>query len=299
MLSVLLNDILPVFAMLALGFAMGRTGKASTGEATSINRIAFIVLQPALIYPLIAGIDFSNFDFAALGLYALCEVVSFAAAYLTARFLLGREHLEAWLLGMAVVFVNSLLYIWPVSFLIYGETAALPITAIVALDSTVSFGFFIISMELMAGDKATGGVTRRITRNPVLIAIFAGLTINFLGLETPAPLLTAATFAGAAAAPLTLFAMGVILSGHALTPSPTVVTIAAFKLLAFPALVFTAMAIFLPDNDWTPYFTLNAAGPSGAMAFALALLYKVRTDAIAPVIVWTSFLSLFSLAYLA
>ena len=62
MLSVLLNDILPVFAMLALGFAMGRTGKASTGEATAINRIAFIVLQPALIYPLIAGIDFSNFD---------------------------------------------------------------------------------------------------------------------------------------------------------------------------------------------------------------------------------------------
>jgi len=35
------------------------------------------------------------------------------------------------------------------------------------------------------------------------------------------------------------------------------------------------------------------------MAFSLALLYGVRTDAIAQVIIWTSVLSLFSLAYLA
>ena len=35
------------------------------------------------------------------------------------------------------------------------------------------------------------------------------------------------------------------------------------------------------------------------MAFALALLYGVRTDAITPVIIWTSFLSLIPLALLA
>lgn len=299
MISVLINDILPVFAMLALGFGMGRFGKASKDEATAINRVAFLVLQPALIYPLIAGIDFDDFDFAALGLYALCEVIAFTTAYLVARFVLKREHLEAWLLGMAVVFVNSLLYIWPVSFLIYGEIAALPITAIVALDATASFGFFIISMELMAGDKSTGGIGARIGRNPVLIAIVLGLAVNLLGLTTPEPLLTAAHFAGAGAAPLTLFALGVILSGHALKPDATIATISAFKLIGFPVLVFGMMTVVLPGNDWTPFFTLNAAGPSGAMAFALALLYKVRTDAIAPVIVWTSTLSLLSLAYLA
>ena len=50
---------------------------------------------------------------------------------------------------------------------------------------------------------------------------------------------------------------------------------------------------------WHDLFTLTAAGPSGAMAFALALLHGVRTDAIAPVIIWTSVLSLLSLAWLA
>lgn len=132
---------------------------------------------------------------------------------------------------MAVVFVNSLLYVWPVSYLIYGETAA--------------------------------------------------------------------DFAGAAAATLTLFALGVILSGHSLRPSPTIAGISSMKLLAFPALVWLGLTLTGTEGTWRDLFVLNAAGPSGAMSFALALLYGVRTDCIAPVIIWTSALSLFLLAFLA
>jgi len=69
--------------------------------------------------------------------------------------------------------------------------------------------------------------------------------------------------------------------------------------LIFPLFFTVLITIWsLPDN-WEKLFTLNSAGPSGAMAFSLALLYGVRTDAIAQVIIWTSVLSLFSLAYLA
>ena len=35
------------------------------------------------------------------------------------------------------------------------------------------------------------------------------------------------------------------------------------------------------------------------MAFALAMLHGVKTDQIAPIVIWTSILSLFSLAWLA
>ena len=120
-----------------------------------------------------------------------------------------------------------------------------------------------------------------------------------MGLGVLEPILTAAEFAGAGAAPLTLFALGVILSGTALAPSPTVIGISALKLLVFPLMVWGALSLASPGNPWSPFFILNAAGPSGAMAFALAMLYKVRTDTIAPVIIWTSTLSLFSLALLA
>jgi predicted permease len=297
MLYILTHDILPVFSILALGFLLGRTKKISVDEARTLNRVSFLVLQPALIFPLIANVDFHQFDVGALAIYALCEALSFILSYFIARRLFGRAHLESWLLAMCVVFVNSLLYIWPIAKLIYGEAATLPITAIVAWDTAFSFSFFIITTDAMAG-KAEGAL-HRITLNPVLIAIFLGAVFNFASLTVPEPILTAAEFAGSGAAPLTLFALGVILSRHSLTPSPVIAGMTGLKLLGFPAFVAAALMIFQPDNDWRPLFVLAAAAPSGAMAFSLAVLHGIRTDAIAPVVIWTSILSLVSLAWLA
>jgi malonate transporter and related proteins len=201
---------------------------------------------------------------------------------------------------MTTIFVNSLLYIWPISFLIYDLAATLPITAIVAFESSIMFGLFIISMELLS--KTDGGAkaaTARVLKNPILLAIVIGAALNLAGTALPAPILTFTDFAGRAAAPLTLFALGVILSQNAITPGPVDATFAVIKLVAFPAVVWAGMTTLSPGNNWQALFLLNSAGPSGAMAFALALVYGVRSDVIARVIIWTSALSLISLAALA
>ena len=299
MLQVLTHNILPVFAILAIGFLMGRRKTFSADEARTVNRVAFLTLQPPLIFALLSSLDFGTIRFGALAIYLLCEVIGFLLGYAVARYLFKRDHLESWLLGMAVVFVNSLLYIWPISVLIYGETGALPITAIVALDSSIVFGFFIITTEMMAGKESPLTSLKKLTSNPILVGIFLAVLLNLAGISVPEPIMTAARFAGAAAAPLTLFALGVILSGQAAKPSLPVVGITAMKLFLFPALVFVALSVLAPGNSWTDRFVLNAAGPSGAMAFSLALLHGVRTDVIAPVVIWTSALSLISLAWLA
>lgn len=300
MLQILTNDILPVFSMLALGFVLGRLGTVSHDEAASVNRVAFLILQPALIFPLVAGVDFRGFALDAMLVYAGCQVAAFTLSFALARYVFGRETIEAWLLAMAVVFVNSLLYIWPISVLLYGADNNLPITALVAWDASVSFAFFIISTDLMANrGGGTAKAVKRVITNPVLIAILAGVAVNLLGMVVPQPVLTAAKFAGAGAAPLTLLALGVILSAQAITPSPVVLGISGMKLLVFPILVFAGLTLIEAPGNWEPLLQLLSAGPSGAMAFALAMLYRVRTDAIAPVIIWTSLLSLISLAWLA
>lgn len=300
MLYVLTHDILPIFSMLALGYVLGRVNTVSNAEAATLNRIAFLVLQPALIFPLIAGLDWSTFRADAIGLYALCQVVVFVLAYQLCRRVLKRDLLEAWFLAMATIFVNTLLYIWPISFLIYGEVAASPITGVVAWDASVTFAFFIVSTELLANRNASVKQSlTKIATNPILIAIASGTLLSLLAISIPQPFLTAMTFAGAGAAPLTLFALGVVLSGHSLRMSPTIATISALKLLAFPALVWGALHVGDRPETWNTLLVLAAAGPSGAMAFALALLHGVRTDQIAPVVIWTSVLSLMSLAWLA
>jgi malonate transporter len=300
MLHVLTHNILPIFSMLALGFLLGRVGKVTHSEAVAVNRVAFLVLQPALIFPLINGLKWSEFRADAIGLYAACQTVVFAVTFLISRYVLHRDAAEAWLLGMATVFVNTLLYIWPISFLIYGEAAALPITGILAWDTAFTFVFFIISPELIANRRYSKVQSfRRVVANPVLIAIALGAASNALDFQIPMPVLTALDFAGAGAAPLTLFALGVILSGHALKLSPTIVAVSTLKLVVFPALVWAALQIGQRPAEWNTLLVLTAAGPSGAMAFALAILNGVRTDQIAPVVIWTSVLSLATLAWLA
>ncbi|MBE9636931.1 AEC family transporter [Salipiger mangrovisoli] len=300
MFTVLTHDILPVFALLALGFLLGRRGVFARQDAASANRIALMVLQPGLIFPLIATVSFADFELRALLTYGACEALAFTLSFQLARRVFHCDRLEAWLLAMAVVFVNSLLYIRPISLLIYGEAGALPVTAVVAWDTAIAFAFFIISADLIARPSAGPlPALKRLSVNPTLLSIGLGVVVNLAGLPLPEPVLTACAFAGAGTAPLVLFALGVLLSGQSLRPSAVVATYSALKLLGFPLLVMLAVWLAGASPHWQAQFTLLAAGPSGAMAFALALLHGIRTDRIAAVTIWTSALSLLSLAALA
>ena len=285
---------------MVLGFLMGRMKCVSHAEAAAVNRIAFLILQPALIFPLVNSVDLSNFYFDAIALYAIGQAFIFMFALVVGVFLLKCALAEAWLLAMATVFVNSLLYIWPISSLIYGNDGNLPITAIVVWDATFTFAFFIITTDLIVnkGQSATQSFAR-LFKNPVLITIFLGLCTNFFGIIASEPILVAAKFAGAGAAPLTLFALGVILSGHKIFPTKKVTVISFIKLCLLPVAIALLLQLGNRPIIWNDLLLLNAAGPSGAMAFALAMLYKVRTDTIAPVIIWTSILTLVLLAWLA
>ena len=300
MFEILSHDILPVFSMMVLGFILGRIKIVSKPEATTLNRIAFLVLQPALIFPLINGVDLSELYFDAIVLYGLAQAVVFLFTLLLGILIFKCSLIESWLLAMATVFVNSLLYIWPISSLIYGNEGNMPITAIVAWDASFTFAFFIITTDLLANKRVSMiGTLGRLIRNPVLIFILLGLLTNLLGIAAPESVLVAFKFAGAGAAPLTLFALGVILSGHPIWPTKKITVVSIIKLFGLPLTVSLFLTLGERPILWNDLLLLNSAGPAGAMAFALAMLYKVKTDTIAPVIIWTSLLTLISLAWLA
>ena len=300
MLEILTNNIIPVFVVMALGFLLGRMNFVSPSEATALNRIAFLILQPALIFPLVANANFSEFNFEAIGLYGLAQAIVFTLSFCIGLFIFSCSIIEAWLIAMATVFVNSLLYIFPISELIYGVTGNLPITAVVVWDATFTFAFFIITTDLLSNKKVTFTESfLRLAKNPVLVTIFLALWTNVGNVSVPRPVLTAFDFVGAGAAPLTLFALGVILSIHGLQLTAKITVFTIIKLFALPLILVILLQIGERSILWTKMLLLNSAGPSGAMAFALALLYQTKTDTIAPVIIWTSILTLFSLAWLA
>ncbi len=300
MLHVLTHSILPVFAILAVGFVMGRMRVVQEAEARTLNRIAFVVFQPPLLILLIANIDLDVLPYRSIGIYFAAELIGIMIIFGLMHWLFGIGRREAALLGMTVVFVNSLLYLWPISILIYGEAGSQPIAAIVALDAIFVFGGYIIALETWSGSPGIRQAAGRLVKNPVLLSILVGLVLNFLSLSLPDPFSTGFEFVGAATAPLVLFSLGVILSTQRLVIEPAILVTVASKLFLFPAMVWLGFLLFSTvETVWQPLFVFNAAGPAGVMSFSLALLYGVSTNRIAPVIIMTSVLSLISLAFLA
>ena len=110
-------------------------------EAATLNRVAFILLQPPLIFLLLGQINLDTLQNLPILSYGAGQVLIFTMTYLLCCHVLRHNFLETWLLGMTTIFVNSLFYIWPISALIYGPTGNVPIVEIVAWDASLIFTF--------------------------------------------------------------------------------------------------------------------------------------------------------------
>ncbi|MGB1207916.1 MAG: AEC family transporter [Paracoccaceae bacterium] len=299
-LSVLLNSILPVFAIIVIGYVMGRGRRVSADEARLINKFAMTVLMPCLIFDLVANAPIYDFALPPLAAYVSVEVLLFGIGFLIARRWMRRSPQESFLLAFAAIFSNTVLYILPISILIHGKDGILPITAIISVDASIVFGGAMMALQMMNDGKVTPlSVIMTVVRTPLLPAIGLGVVFALWQIPIPQPVQTFLAFNGAGAPPAALFALGVVLAQTPVRFTAPVAVFGGLKLLAFPAVLGAILVSGgMLDGDAMLYM-LASAGPSGAMAFSLAMLYGVRTESIAQVILWTSVVSLIPLALVA
>lgn len=300
MLETLLDPILPIFALMAIGFGVGRAGLFNGDSARSLNKFVFFIAQPALIFILLAKAPFQDYDIPALGLYFASEMIVYAIGTWIAHKIFDREIREALLIGMTCAFVNHLYYVLPIATLIYGQSAAAPITAAIIVDLAVLFCGTIFLMDLLAPGKLSPQATAlKIIKNPALIALVAGILANLFTPLLPSGLMTYAGFASTAAAPVTLFALGVIMSETKLRPlGGIIVAVLVLKIIVHPTLAYFGVSILDISLDWKDPIILLAAGPCGAMPFVIALQYNIRTEVMTKTILISTVLTLASLAVL-
>lgn len=297
-LAVFLDPILPVFVIMAFGFGMGRSGATGLDEARTLNRFSMTLLIPLLIFDLVASAPLHEFDLRPMALYAVTEWVIFAGVYALTHRALGLQRGEAVILAFGAVFANNAFYGLPIALLLHGEGEILPVTMVVVLDSVLSFGGIMVILQLISrGSVSLAALGTIFVKTPVLWAIFAGLLVAAVGITLPAPVRTFLDFNGGAAAPVALFALGVVLSATTFRADAAVGVVSVVKLLVFPFAIWAANAAGVPET--ARQFAFASAGPTGTMALSVALLYDVDTSRVAQIMVWTSLFSLFTLAFLA
>ena len=300
MLSSLADPILPIFAILALGFCLYRLKTFTVSAAQSINKFVFYVATPPLIYQIVSNAPLSEIDTNALGIYFTAQICAYLGTFLVTHFILGIEKKEALLLGMTSAFVNHVFFVLPIAERIYGASAAQPIAGIVLVDVTILFCGTVLVIDLWKTDKPSPmKVVGMLIRNPFLIASLLGIASWWFKHLIPIGVYTFAQFAGAAAAPASLFSLGIILASRSIRPIEIGTWyVVVVKIIVHPMLAFGFLRMVTTTPDWGQLALLVAAGPSGTMPFVIALSYGVRTEVIAKAILISTMGSLASLSIL-
>lgn len=301
MLQALANPILPVFMVLAVGYGLRLMGVMQASDAQSINKIAYYLAVPALAVSVISKAPITDIEWAAVLVYFAAQMLTYGLIFVVVYLGFKRELREALLLGMAAAFTNHIFFVLPIAERMIGPDAALPMAGIVMIDAGLIFPGSVLTIAIMTARKSgKPNIAGLLFKNPFLYAPPVGIVLGLMGDAAPAGLLTFVEFAGAAAAPVLLFTLGITLAGAPLRDlGPAVWAAVGGKLLLHPVLVWAGLGVIAASSFTSDITLLVAAGPCGAMPFVIATQYNIRVDAIAKAVLISTILSIFSLSVLA
>ena len=196
MVQRILQIILPVFGVVAVGWVYGRTARPEIGW---VNRMNMEVFVPALILSSLSRRDFSLRENQALILGAAVVVLaSGVLAWPVARLLKVSPRTFV----PPMMFNNSGNMGLPLALLAFGE-GRLP--AAVALFVTSNLLQFTVGTYIVRRDAHHF----HLLRSPIVLATLAGVGLSLLGWSLPGAAGTAVEMLGQVSLPLMLFSLGV------------------------------------------------------------------------------------------
>ncbi|MEM7547792.1 MAG: AEC family transporter [Pseudomonadota bacterium] len=293
--------ILPVFAFTLIGFILGRRGAFSRAAAEGTNAYVVGIAVPCILFMFLGSSDLSSVDWPVLIVYEMSLLILYGFGYLFCRFVFRLAPIEALLVGMTGAFPNHVFFVMPIAVSLYGPDAGEPIATMIAVDTLIMFAGTVMVLEAMTGGAGPLRTLGSIARNRLIIAIFGGLAFNLSGFEFHDGVAHFLGLAAASAAPASLFALGVILSGSDLSRiggpawTATVIKVGVHPLIAM-VLLGTAVPV---SAAWEGVAQMVFAAPCGAMAFVLGLRYGVPVENVAKAIILSTIFSVFAIALIA
>jgi hypothetical protein len=305
-MSILLDIVVPVFGLVALGYLAGLIGLMDETRVRGLSFFAFGFAIPALLFRSMATVDLDGtVAWPFLASYYLAAGASFAAGVVVSLTLFARSLPEAGIGGLASSYSNAVLLGIPLLLTAFGERASLPVFLMVAFHSALMIPLVTVIVEIGRGAGARladipKATARGLVRNPILWGLALGLLWNATGWPLSGPLDSLLQTLGRAAVPVALFAMGASLVGYRIGRLPwEPLTLSALKLLAMPGLVYLLGAyVFALDALWLQVAVVMAALPAGVNVYVLGKQYDANGEGAAAVVFLSTALSLVSVSAL-
>lgn len=270
--------VLPVFALIAIGYVGARTRYFSEAVQKGLTEFAASLAIPSLLFRSIATSTAPTVSPVKLWLaYFGAAALTWAFATLTTRYVLRRPMADSASIAMTSAFGNTVMLGIPLCLALYGEAAAAPMAVILAFTSPIFWTVATLHHQAATAtrERGTGAlvltVARDLARNPLIVGIVCGALWRLTGQPLPAVAERVLGLLGQAGVPCGLIALGASLVGIAIKgQGPTLTTVIALKLLVMPALAWAlSLALDLPAVAMG-VVVLFAAMPAGTNAYLFA-----------------------------
>lgn len=288
-MDAILNSVLPVFGIIALGFVFAKLNLVTEGTARGLTQFVFMLAIPALLFRTVAQMPPQ--DAAPWRLWGAVFGGLLIVWVLTALIAKRTESLSASggaAASMATSFGNVALLGTPLVLAHYGKEAAVPAGLILSIHAAVLWLAATLHREFAvhAGAVSWGSVGRELlanlTTNAIVLALAAaGLWRLFgLGLHPVADRML--EMLSQASIPSALFALGLSLATYSLRGQwGGVAILIVLKMAIAPLLVYGLLKLMTPIPElWVKVAIIFAAMPTGANAFLFA---HKNDEAVAPV----------------
>jgi malonate transporter len=295
MLSLLLI-VLPIFALIAAGWATRKAGIFGDQAASELNRFVVYLALPALLFDIMAKARWAEiWQPGYIGAFGLGALLMFVAG-MALRLRPSHPLPDAAVDGLNAAYANIGFIGFPLAATTLGKAALAPTLIATIFTVCVLFAGALVLIEV--GSQAQKHplrvvvhVGRSLAKNPLLIAPALGAIFMAAGIDVPAPLDKFMTLLGGAASPCALVAMGLFLAQprtEKVNATGAVALLVGLKLLGQPLATWAlALWVFHLPMPLTHAAVLMATLPTGTGPFMAAQHYR-RDAAVTSQVVLTS-----------
>lgn len=251
----ILGTILPLFALILLGFVSIRTGYIAAAHMRPVSEFVMKVALPALIFRAVTTLPLDEtLNWRFIGAYAAGSLAVFLLGLAVARHAMGLELGRAAMAALGMSGSNSGFMGYPIALSVVGSGAGALLAQCLIVENVL-----IIPLTLALGAVASGGkglqaalhALRGLISNPIIVALLSALAVAVTGLPLPGLVTEAIAMLARVAPPIALFVLGGTIAALSTTGVRAQAgVIVAGKLLFHPLAVLTALWLVPDIPQW-------------------------------------------------
>jgi predicted permease len=299
-MSAILLGVLPVFAMIALGWGLKASKFIPEASWPPIERLTYFVFYPGFLMPAVWKADFGSLSAGPLGIATVGAIVIVSLAALAAKPLLRISDASYTSLFQGCLRWNTFVFL-PLAALVFGpEGAGLGAMIMGALIPAIN----VICVLVMSkwGDGQGGGwrtALRGLSQNPVLWGCGVGALFNALQVPKIPVVMSTIDLLSTAALTMGLVVAGAGLNfGYVHSRRWLIAGVSAVKLLVLPVLMWGLCRLAGGDETAQGVALLVGSAPGAAASYVLARQMGGDAPLMAGIVAFTTAASLVTIPLL-